>query len=210
MKPKKEDSKMGYNDLYVDKETGQVFITPGNNRVKLDRKTDSKSNSITTLPDAFAHRPDDLSKEKLTIAGRIQYRGASGSAESPLSNGHRDFNTMGFAFRRLRLGAMYENDWWGTNIQLRLENMVNRVDIAQTTQTINYTDSTGKPASATFVTNERMKDNRGYIQEAVAYAKLPYAGARVTVGQINVPFNREYIGSSANLVALERSMVTAA
>ncbi|PKA25893.1 hypothetical protein CH381_13490 [Leptospira sp. mixed culture ATI2-C-A1] len=204
-------------ELYEDKDTGQIFTKPGNNRVKIDKfpsvpddRTNKTNHNVTTLPDAFAHRPDDVSKEKLTITGRVQFRGASGTAQSPLSNGHRDFNTIDYAFRRLRLGAMYENDWWGASIQLRLENMLNRVDLSQTTQTVNYTDASGRPGSVNVVTNERLKDNRGYIQEAVIYTKLPYAGGRITLGQINVPFNREYIGSSANLVSLERSMVTAA
>ncbi|MCE9499489.1 MAG: hypothetical protein K8R21_03155 [Leptospira sp.] len=213
-----------FPDLYVDKKTGQVFTEPGQNREKLEpkKKEEAKSAEVktahppatakpsTTLPDGFAHRPDDVKKEKLTILGRIQYRGVSGSADSPFSNGHRDFNAVDWNFRRLRLGTMYENDYWGTTIQLRLENMLNRVDIAQTTSTINYTDSSGKPQSATFVTNERMKDNRGYVHEAVVFAKIPYAGLRLTAGSINIPFNREYLQSSANFVSIERSAITLA
>ena len=39
-------------------------------------------------------------------------------------------------FRRLRFGTMYENDWWGMNIQFRMENMVNRPNTVTTTTNV--------------------------------------------------------------------------
>ncbi len=192
-------------EVYEDQETGQIFSKPGENRVKVNIAPPKQT---TTLPDAFAHRPDDLKKEKITFYGRIQFRGVTGTADSLYSNGYRDYNAMDWAFRRLRLGAMYENDWWGTNIQLRMENMANRPDVVNTTNTISYTDGNGRPASLTYVSNTRMKDNRGYIHEAFIYAKSHFAGLRMTVGMLPTQFSREYIQSSASLVTLERSYIT--
>jgi len=196
-----------YRDLFEDAETGQIYTKPGPNRTKIEYSKPLAIGNTTTLPDAFAHRPDDTSKEKLTIYARLQFRGATGTADSLFSNGARDYNAVDWAFRRLRLGAQYENDWWGTNIQLRMENMLNRPDVVQTTNTLNYLDANGKAASATYVSNVRMKDNRGYVHEAFAYAKIPYAGLRFVFGQMSTQFSREYLQSSANFVTLERSMI---
>ncbi|PJZ87039.1 hypothetical protein CH368_18900, partial [Leptospira levettii] len=201
---KKPQTKV-YQELYEDTETGQIYSKPGPNRVKVEYNRPLSNGNATTLPDAFAHRPDDTAKEKLTIYGRIQFRGVSGSEDSLYSNGHRDFNNVDWNFRRLRLGAQYENDWWGTNIQLRLENMLNRPDIVQTTSTLNYLDANGRPATTSYVSNTRLKDNRGYIHEAFGYAKIPYAGLRFVFGQLPTQFSREYLQSSANFVTLERS-----
>ncbi|EKJ87663.1 phosphate-selective porin O/P [Leptospira meyeri] len=206
-KETKEPQAKVYQELYEDTESGQIFTKPGPNRVKVEYNRPLKNGDITTLPDAFAHRPDDTAKEKLTIYGRIQFRGVSGSQDSLFNNGHRDFNTVDWNFRRLRLGAQYENDWWGTNIQLRLENMLNRPDVVQTTSTLNYLDANGRPATTSYVTNTRLKDNRGYIHEAFAYAKIPYGGLRFVFGQLPTQFSREYLQSSANFVTLERSMI---
>ncbi|HNI88379.1 MAG TPA: hypothetical protein PKX55_09490, partial [Leptospiraceae bacterium] len=95
----------GLKEVYEDNETGQLFTKPGPGRTKVEPQKLS-----TTLPDAFAHRPDDTSKEKLTVYGRIQFRGVTGSEQSPYSNGNNDFSALDWNFRRLRLGAMYEND----------------------------------------------------------------------------------------------------
>lgn len=206
-KESKEPQAKVYRELYEDTESGQIFTKPGPNRVKVEYNRPLSNGTTTTLPDAFAHRPDDTAKEKLTITGRMQFRGVSGSEDSLFNNGHRDFNTVDWNFRRLRLGAQYENDWWGANIQLRLENMLNRPDVVQTTNTLNYLDANGRAASTTYVSNTRMKDNRGYIHEAFAYAKIPYGGLRFVFGQLPTQFSREYLQSSANFVTLERSMI---
>jgi hypothetical protein len=167
---------------------------------------------ITTLPDGFAHRPDDTKKEKITVYGRMQFRGVSGSAESPYSNGHGDFNALDWNFRRLRLGTMYENDWWGMNIQFRMENMANRPNTATTTTNVvtGVSNNNGVITTTTtpVVNTVRMSDNRGYVHEAIIYAKHPYAGLRLTFGQMNTQFTREYLQSSANFITLERSIIT--
>lgn len=215
--------------FYVDKKTGQVFIEPGPDREKLELKTEKKEETktaekpkeakdsshghgaptsskwATTLPDGFMHRPDDTAKEKLTITGRMQFRGVAGSMQSPYSNGHSDFNAMDWNFRRLRLGAMYENDWWGMNIQLRMENFLTRPDVVTTTTTV---PGTAAGTSTTVVNSVRMKDNRGLLHEAALYAKHPFAGLRFSVGQLNTQFTREYLQSSANFITLERSIIT--
>lgn len=204
--PAKTETKK-VTELYEDNDTGQIFTKPGPNRTKIENKSQAPKMS-TTLPDAFAHRPDDTAKEKVTIYSRIQLRGVSGSEQSLYSNGHRDFNAIDWNFRRVRLGAQYENDWWGMNVQLRMENFIQRPDIVANSTTINYTDSTGKPASATVVQNVRMKDNRGLLHEAALYAKHPFAGLRLSFGQLNTQFTREYSQSSANFITLERSIIT--
>lgn len=195
----------GLKEVYEDNETGQLFTKPGPGRTKVEPQKLS-----TTLPDAFAHRPDDTSKEKLTIYGRIQFRGVTGSEQSLYSNGHSDFNALDWNFRRLRLGAMYENDWWGMNIQLRMENMVNRPNtVTTTTNVVSGVSNNGNTVTTTPVVNSvRMTDNRGYVHEAFVYAKHPYAGLRLTFGQINTQFTREYLQSSANFITLERSIIT--
>ncbi len=203
-----ETSSKTYKELYEDPNTGQIFTKPGPGRTKIEYTKPLTASERTTLPDGFIHRPEDTKKEKLTITGRIQFRGVSGSAESPYSNGHSDFNALDWNFRRLRLGAMYENDWWGMNIQLRGENMLHRTDVVPTTTTLNYTDANGNRASTNYVSNVRLKDNRGYIHEAFVYAKHHYAGLRLTFGQINTQFTREYLQSSANFITLERSIIT--
>ncbi len=206
--PTKGVTSKSYKELYEDTETGQIFTKPGQGRRKIEYAKPLTASETTTLPDGFIHRPEDIKKEKITLTGRIQFRGISRSEQSPYSNGHSDFNAMDWNFRRLRLGTMYENDWWGMNIQLRGENMLNRTDVVPTTTTLNYTDVSGKPASTTYVSNVRLKDNRGYIHEAFVYAKHHYAGLRLTFGQINTQFTREYLQSSANFITLERSIIT--
>lgn len=209
--------------LYVDKKTGQVFVEPGPDREKLilsksgpkDKKEKSESpakKNFTSIPDAFAHRPDDTTKEKLTIYSRIQFRAVSGSRDSLYSNGHSDFNAVDWNFRRLRLGTSYENDWWGLNLQLRLENMLQRTNTVTTTTNVvsgvNNNNGTFTTTSTPVVNSVRMTDNRGYVHEAFVYAKTSYAGLRATFGMINTQFTREYLQSSANFVTLERSIIT--
>ncbi len=199
-----------YEVLYEDTNTGQLFTKPGPNRKRVEYLRPLPQGTRTTLPDTFAHRPNDTSDEKLTLYARMQFRGVSGSADSTFGNGVRDYNAVDWAFRRLRIGTMYENDWWGTNIQLRLENMLNRPDVVQTTNTLNYTDSNGRPASATYVSNVRMRDNRGYIHEANIYTKIPFAGLRLIMGQIPTQFSREFLHNAASFVTLERSLIVTA
>jgi hypothetical protein len=193
--------------LYMDEETGQVFTKPGSGRkriVGLGKKGE------TNLPAHSAHRPMETEKEKLTIYGRIQFRGISGSTDSAFSNGHRDFNSMDYNIRRLRLGALYEgSNWWGAAINIRGENLLNRPQLTSATTTPITTTNNGVTTTTNVVTNQgTLSQNRGAIQEAVGYVNIPWSGSRITFGQINVPFNREYMGSSQNLINIERSMIT--
>ncbi len=211
-KPIAETNSKSYTELYEDPNTGQIFTKPGTGRVKIEYAKPLLNSNITTLPDAFAHRPDDTRKEKLTIYGRVQFRGVSGSIQSPYSNGHSDFNALDWNFRRVRFGATYENDWWGLNVQFRMENMVNRVNTVTTTTNVvtSVENNNGVIETVTtpVVNNVRMTDNRGHIHDASVYAKHPYAGLRLTFGQINTQFTREYLQSSANFITLERSIIT--
>ena len=199
----KNDSK----DLYEDSETGQIFTKPGPNRKKIDyfKSTEKPETGIVI-------KTTDPYKAKLTLNGRIQFRGVTGSMQSPYSNGHSDFNALDWNFRRLRIGSRYDSDLWGMNIQLRMENMLNRPDTVTTTTNVvtGVQDNAGVITTTTtpVVRNVRMKDNRGYVHEAFVYGKIPYAGLRVTFGQMNTQFTREYLQSSANFVTLERSIIT--
>ena len=78
----KNDSK----DLYEDSETGQIFTKPGPNRKKIDyfKSTEKPETGIVI-------KTTDPHKAKLTLNGRIQFRGVTGSMQSPYSNGHSDF-----------------------------------------------------------------------------------------------------------------------
>jgi hypothetical protein len=59
------------------------------------------------------------------------------------------------------------------------------------------------------VNTVRMTDNRGYVHEAILFTQnIPYAGLRLTFGQMNTQFTREYLQSSANFITLERSIIT--
>jgi len=208
--PETESSSKSYKELYEDTSTGQIFTKPGPNRIKIEYSKITPKEA-TTLPDGFAHRPDETKKEKLTVYARVQFRGVSGSMQSPYSNGHSDFNALDWNFRRIRFGAMYENDWWGMNVQFRMENMVNRTNTVTTTTNVvtSVTTDNGITTTTTPVVNSvRMTDNRGHFHEAFIYAKHPYAGLRLTFGQINTQFTREYLQSSANFVTLERSIIT--
>ena len=206
VKTEQDTTKDEFKDFYVDSETGQIFMKPGPNRTKIDY-----SKLTPPIQNTIVAKPED-SHKKLTINGRIQFRGEAGSIQSPYSNGHSDFNALDWNFRRLRIGSRYDSDYWGMNIQLRMENMLNRVDTVTTTTNVvtGVTDTGGVITTTTtpVVRTVRMKDNRGYVHEAFGYVKHPYAGLRFTFGQINTQFTREYLQSSANFVTLERSIVT--
>lgn len=215
--------------LYIDKTNGQVFATPGPNRVRIDNQNGAdeeperhksgltqesnflKGYGFTDTPGQSAHRPRDPHKEKLTIYGRIQFRDAMGSANTAYSNGHKDFNANDFAFRRLRLGAIYQgSDWWGAVINMRLENQINSTQLTTSKQTVTIPNGSGGTQTISYLTSAKLHENRGGIQEAVGWFKIPFASSKITFGHINLPFNRQYIGSSQNLIGLERSMGTIA
>ncbi|TGK01214.1 hypothetical protein EHQ53_09160 [Leptospira langatensis] len=170
-----------------------------------------KGYEFTDVPNQSAHRPADPQKEKLTIYGRLQFRGISGSQDTNFSNGNSDFQAIDWNVRRLRLGAMYEGaDWWGGVINIRLENLVARPELSPAKTTNVCTNAGCTTTAAAVTTPSTLSNNRGAIQEAVGWLQSKFANTRLTFGQINVPFNREYIGSSQNMVNVERSMITAA
>ncbi|MDV6235452.1 porin [Leptospira ellisii] len=186
-------------EFYEDNETGLIYTKPGPNRTKIDPigRENFPERKEMQLPNHFRHRPDKLNEEKLVIAARTQFRGVSGSKESPFS-GNEDFNTVDANFRRLRLGFFYQGaKWWGFATQLRLENALNSQFLKVT-----------KDKTSGDVKDVTLNDSRGLIHEAVVWLNIPFMSSRFTVGQINVPFNREYIQSSANFVFLERSLIT--
>ncbi|TGM53201.1 hypothetical protein [Leptospira adleri] len=190
-KPKKE--------FYEDNDSGLIYTKPGPNRTKIDTADQNNfpERKDMQLPNHFRHRPENLNEEKLVITARTQFRGISGNRESPFS-GNEGFNTVDANFRRLRLGFFYQGaKWWGFATQLRLENALNSQFLKVT-----------KDKTTGDVQDVSLNDSRGLIQEAVAWVNIPFMSSRFTIGQINVPFNREYIMSSANLVPLERSIVT--
>ncbi|EQA44681.1 hypothetical protein LEP1GSC050_4023 [Leptospira broomii serovar Hurstbridge str. 5399] len=223
-------------DLYVDKTTGQVFAAPGANRVKMQDDSNAptqdngngnggdkvdngltqennfqKGYGFTDVPNQSAHRPRDPQKEKLTIYGRLQFRGIAGSKDTNYSNGHDNFQAVDWNVRRLRLGAMYEGaDWWGGLVNIRLENLVARPELSPATTATACTNAACTQTTTVVTKGQSLANNRGAVQEAVVWLQSKYANSRISLGQLNVPFNREYIASSQNLVNIERSMITAA
>ena len=142
-------------------------------------------------------------KEKLKITGRVQFRGVSGQTDSVYSNGGRDFNSVDWNFRRVRLGAVYEGDFWGAVVDIRLENAMNKP----------YTVTTTKkdPVSGeTYVTKVKDRDNKGQVQEANIWVNIPFMKSKLTGGQQKVPFMREQIESAARMEFTERSMMAQA
>ncbi len=185
-------------DLYVDPATGQVFTLPGPNRKKIVLENNEKSTKAVDPPSVFASRPDDILNEKLTIAGRVQFRGISGEEGSVYSNGKSDFKSVDMNFRRLRLGFIYEgNKWWGAMTNLRLENAMNSTFLR-----------TRRDAGDTYITDVTLANARGLIQEAGIWVKFPFMKTKISVGALNVPFQREFIMTSANLMNIERSLST--
>ncbi len=153
-----------------------------------------------TLSATRAQSPEKL--EKLFIKGRIQMRMMSGGRDTFWSTGTQDFNMVDFNFRRLRLGAVYQLDKnWGMQVDLRLENALNRPYI---------TTQKGNCGGAPCVTAVALKESRGLLQEANLSYEQGTAGFKFSFGLIRLPFNREFFTSSSNLIALERAMATSA
>lgn len=145
----------------------------------------SLSNEKDVFPNGYSNRPAKPEEEKLSIFGRVMFRGVSGQQDTMYSRPGQDFGVADMNFRRLRLGAVYQgNKNWGALVHLRLENAF------------------GYPATSG--TNPL---SRGLIQEAFGWYQWDFMRTRVTFGMINQPFAREYQVGSANLVNIERGMV---
>jgi len=201
-------------EFYVDNESGQVFTKPGPNRTKMDDAEQPKKKAISDfirapLPAGFSNIPEKPNEEKITIIGRVQFRGVSGQRDTIWSNGHSDFNAVDMNFRRVRFGFMYQGaKWWGTSVAIRLEDMINRPYTVQQKTDIEYKDSNDQVQKVTLVKDVAIRDNRGGLQEANIFINLPYWGSRVVFGQAPMAYAREWQQSSANLVTLERSHLT--
>lgn len=163
-------------------------------QAKTETKADpSLTNDKDMLPNGhFSHRVATPKEEKLTIIGRMQMRMMSGQGDTMYSTPGNDYGLVDFNFRRLRFGVMYQGDHhWGMIVNMRLENATNRIFVSNST-----------PASTT------ISDNRGYIHEANLWYNFDFMRTRIIFGMINVPFSREYLMSSANLINIERSLGT--
>ncbi|PJZ71441.1 hypothetical protein CH373_02790 [Leptospira perolatii] len=196
---KQEEKAHRVQELYEDEATGQIYRKPGPNRKKIILENQNFTTSLpeAPLPNGIANRPQDPNTERLTITGRVQFRGISGQAGSVYANGRDDFSVVDWNFRRLRLGFIYEGDkWWGGMANLRLENAIS----SQFLRT--------KKDAAGNVKDVSLGNARGYIQEAAIWLNIPWMKSRLFFGAINVPFQREYIATSANLINVERSMAT--
>lgn len=145
----------------------------------------SLTNEKDVWPNGYANRPAKPEEEKLSIFGRVMFRGISGQQDTMYSRPGQDYGLADMNFRRLRLGAIYQGSKnWGALVHLRLENSFN---------------SPGTSGSNPL--------GRGLVQEANLWYQWDFMRTRLTAGMINQPFAREYQVSSANLVIIERGMV---
>ncbi|WCL49269.1 hypothetical protein [Leptospira sp. GIMC2001] len=152
--------------------------------------------NVRALPisEGFANRPKELEKEKLLIAGRIQFRGMSGQRESSFNNGSSDYNAVDWNFRRLRFGFIYEgNKWWGMLAQIAMEK-----------QSVGpYISSKTNPITGA-VEQVEINKSQGSIYQANLWFHIPVMESMLFLGQIRLPFLREW-SSAANLLTPERS-----
>jgi hypothetical protein len=163
-----------------------------------------ESAAVTASPEpaAVVKPANTKHDEKLQITGRIQARIMSGQRDTFWSTGSGDYNIADVNFRRLRMGAVYQLDkHWGMVVDMRLENAVNRSYI---------TTKTGTCGGTTCVTEVKLNDSRGMLQEANLSYHHPFMGLGVALGLVRMPFNREYFTTSANLIIIERAMATSA
>ncbi|TGN09716.1 hypothetical protein EHS11_11555 [Leptospira ilyithenensis] len=195
---KDENPPARIKELYIDEATGQLFSTPGANRRKVVLENQDYTVKVPEPTSGFANRPEEPVNEKLTISGRVQFRGITGQSGSVYANGKDDYSAVDWNFRRLRLGFIYEgNKWWGGFANLRLENAMSNSFLRVT-----------KDSASGNVKDVSLANSRGIIQEAGIWLNIPFMKTRVTFGTVHVPFQREYMMTSANLTNIERSMST--
>jgi hypothetical protein len=196
-------------EFYEDTNTGQIFTKDGPNRKKLTtiEKKESGFDKFLVAPahgSSFSKTSNPLG-EKLTMVGRLQMRGVTGEKDSIWSNGNNDYNAVDVNVRRARVGWIYQSDrWWGVTAQIRLEDLVNRPYI--TTRNVEVTNADG--TKTTVVQRVDIRENRGGLQEANLWVNIPFMHARVTMGQVLIPFAREFMMSSASMINLERSYLS--
>ncbi|GBF50076.1 hypothetical protein LPTSP4_15990 [Leptospira ryugenii] len=191
-------------ELYEDQETGELYTKPGPNRKKIKEKLVSVEEDNRG---GFSRVPKNPILEKLTVVGRLQLRGIGGEADSIYSNGHRDFNAPDVNVRRARIGWIYQGDsWWGSTLAIRLEDLVNRPYLVK--ETITFKDGAGRDITVTRDVN--IRDNRGGLQEAFFWFNIPYSRIQLNFGQFVIPFIREFMMTSANMMVVERSFASSA
>ncbi|NCS94524.1 MAG: hypothetical protein GW761_12065 [Leptospira sp.] len=152
--------------------------------------------NVRALPisEGFANRPKNLENEKLLIVGRIQFRGLSGQKESSFNNGKTDYNSVDWNFRRVRFGFIYEgNKWWGMLAQIAVEKAV----IAP------YITTKRNPVTGSLEEVELNKAE-GQLYQANMWFHLPFMDSMLFLGQIRLPFLREW-SSAATMLTPERS-----
>jgi len=127
---------------------------------------------------------DDESYMKVRV--RIQSRMVAGEVGSSYASAH-DYDALDFNFRRLRVGFIFQGaDWFGGIVDLRLENFL------------------AKPA---LTSTNTLTNSYSAIEFANFWLTTGLPESRVTFGQFKLPFFREGLASSANLVSLERSFM---
>lgn len=152
--------------------------------------------NVRALPisEGFANRPKDLKNEKLLIVGRVQLRGMAGQTESSFNNGKSDYNSLDWNFRRIRFGFIYEgNKWWGMLAQIAMEKSLIAPYITTKTDPL-----TGN------VEEVKLNKAQGTIYQANMWFHLPFLDSMIFLGQIRLPFLREW-SSAATMLTPERS-----
>ncbi len=205
---KEEPAKKETIEIYEDAETGQLFTKPGPKRTKVQNMPSPKKDKYEPFPNHLTNRPTEIKNEKFTMTGRLQVHGISGQTQSSFNNGHRDFNSLDWSVRRARLGFLYQGDkWWGTALNLRLENAFASPYLSPGGTTSVCADAACSTKVSALTSQPSLKDARGFVQEAFIYVNLPFH-IRVNVGMLPVQFNRDYLMSSANFIGVERTFVS--
>ncbi|MDH4200173.1 MAG: OprO/OprP family phosphate-selective porin [Spirochaetia bacterium] len=128
-----------------------------------------------------AEKTEKKDDKKFEINARIQARAVMGQSSSGYSGG-KSFDTADFDFRRLRLTAKYEAaPWAGGVLDIKGENLIKL-------------STSAKPLTSI-----------GAIQEANIWFKPGFAGSVIKFGQFKIPFLREQLTSSADLMVNERA-----
>ena len=131
---------------------------------------------VATAQAPASEKKDD---KKFEINARVQARAVMGQSKSGYAK-ETDFDTVDFNLRRIRLTAKYEAaPWAGGVIDIKGENLVKL---------------SSSPLTAI-----------GAIQEANIWLKPGLLGSVIKIGQFKIPFLREHLTSSADMVVNERA-----
>ena len=128
---------------------------------------------------------ESFSNSYMKVRARIQTRIMAGEKDSPYAS-VRDYDALDFNFRRLRIGFIFQgDDWYGGIIDLRLENFLSKPEYNATDQSIDNSYSA--------------------IELANMWFKTGLPESKLTFGQFKLPFFREGLMSSSNLIIPERA-----